>query len=261
MSSRRALSVSSSGHVSKPAATLGQDPPKKRQESLYSTTALQQCNDLVQLQNALLQNSLKRRREMIDKSVLETEKYEDVCNHLQREKVRHTQTKCLLSAEQEKAHLAFTEVQVLSRQLDREKATFEKAFGLLKSRSLSDSTKSETLLAKSSALESLVAGKDEAIARLEGQVYELTGRIREMKQAHKMELQDANVRIQQELYLAKHFQETDTLHTGYNPGDKPAGRTDKPGRTRTGYNPGDKVGRSRTGYNPGGRAKSKLKNT
>lgn len=57
------------------------------------------------------------------------------------------------------------------------------------------------------ALEVLSKTKDEAIARLEGQVHQLTERIKEMKHTHKMELQEAHVRIQQEMYLAKHFRE------------------------------------------------------
>lgn len=57
------------------------------------------------------------------------------------------------------------------------------------------------------ALESMVAGKDESIARLEGQVQELTERVKEMRLNHKAELQEMNVRVQQEKYLAKYFRE------------------------------------------------------
>ena len=59
-------------------------------------------------------------------------------------------------------------------------------------------------------LESLVASKDETIARLEGQVHELTARIKEMKQTHKIELQEAKVRAEQELYIAKNSASTST---------------------------------------------------
>ena len=46
---------------------------------------------------------------------------------IQDEKVAHARTKQLLSTEQEKSMLALTEVEVLSKQLDREKSTFDKA--------------------------------------------------------------------------------------------------------------------------------------
>ena len=45
----------------------------------------------------------------------------------QAEKAAHAETKRLLSTEQEKSVLALTEVDVLSKQLDREKSTFDNA--------------------------------------------------------------------------------------------------------------------------------------
>ena len=39
-------------------------------------------------------------------------------------------------------------------------------------------------------------------------MHELTERIRDLKQTHKMELQEMNVRIQQEMYLTKHFRDS-----------------------------------------------------
>jgi len=47
--------------------------------------------------------------------------------------------------------------------------------------------------------------KDEEIVRLETQLKELTARLKELKQSHKVDLQEANVRLQQEMYLARQF--------------------------------------------------------
>ncbi len=60
------------------------------------------------------------------------------------------------------------------------------------------------------ALETLNRSKDESIARLEVQVQELTQRMKDMKRAHKMELQELNVRMQQEIYLARQYREMDS---------------------------------------------------
>ena len=62
-------------------------------------------------------------------------------------------------------------------------------------------------------LETLCAKKDEKITKLEVQVQELTKQLKELKQAHKMDLQEANVRAQQELYLANHYREKDRKWT------------------------------------------------
>lgn len=81
------------------------------------------------------------------------------------------------------------------------------------------------------ALESLVADKDAAIARLEGQVDGLSQMTKELKQTHKMELQEMNVRIQQEMYMAKHFGE---LGGGGGPvGKQAAGSRGRGGRTKS----------------------------
>ena len=45
----------------------------------------------------------------------------------QEERVRHAETLLALETEREKVQMALTEVDVLRKQLEREKATFEKA--------------------------------------------------------------------------------------------------------------------------------------
>ena len=47
---------------------------------------------------------------------------------LQDEKMEHAKTKCALANEEEKLQFVSTELQVLRKQLEREKATFEKAY-------------------------------------------------------------------------------------------------------------------------------------
>ena len=47
---------------------------------------------------------------------------------LQDEKVEHAKTKCALVTEEEKLQFVNTELQVLRKQLEREKATFERAY-------------------------------------------------------------------------------------------------------------------------------------
>ena len=46
------------------------------------------------------------------------------------------------------------------------------------------------------------------IIRLETQLKELTARLKELKQSHKVDLQEANVRLQQEMYLARQFRDS-----------------------------------------------------
>lgn len=60
--------------------------PKTQKEEVVRRPlcpALQQCNNLILLQDALLQNALKHRNEIIDRNSLGRKEYEEVCEKLQ----------------------------------------------------------------------------------------------------------------------------------------------------------------------------------
>nr|KAF6448956.1 spermatogenesis associated 24 [Rousettus aegyptiacus] len=64
------------------------------------------------------------------------------------EKAAHAKTKVLLAKEEEKLQFALGEVEVLSKQLEKEKLAFEKALSTVKSRALQESSKKDQLITK-----------------------------------------------------------------------------------------------------------------
>uniref|UniRef100_A0A3Q2LNL2 Spermatosis associated 24 n=2 Tax=Equus TaxID=9789 RepID=A0A3Q2LNL2_HORSE len=64
------------------------------------------------------------------------------------EKAAHAKTKLLLVKEEEKLQFALGEVEVLSKQLEKEKLAFEKALSTVKSRALQESSKKDQLITK-----------------------------------------------------------------------------------------------------------------
>uniref|UniRef100_A0A8C6AEP2 Spermatosis associated 24 n=1 Tax=Monodon monoceros TaxID=40151 RepID=A0A8C6AEP2_MONMO len=64
------------------------------------------------------------------------------------EKAAHAKTKVLLATEEEKLQFALGEVEVLSKQLEKEKLAFEKALSSVKSRALQESSKKDQLITK-----------------------------------------------------------------------------------------------------------------
>uniref|UniRef100_A0A8D1HW03 Spermatosis associated 24 n=2 Tax=Sus scrofa TaxID=9823 RepID=A0A8D1HW03_PIG len=64
------------------------------------------------------------------------------------EKAAHAKTKVLLAKEEEKLQFALGEVEVLSKQLEKEKLAFEKALSSVKSRALQESSKKDQLITK-----------------------------------------------------------------------------------------------------------------
>uniref|UniRef100_A0A8C9CCF3 Spermatosis associated 24 n=1 Tax=Phocoena sinus TaxID=42100 RepID=A0A8C9CCF3_PHOSS len=64
------------------------------------------------------------------------------------EKAAHAKTKVLLAKEEEKLQFTLGEVEVLSKQLEKEKLAFEKALSSVKSRALQESSKKDQLITK-----------------------------------------------------------------------------------------------------------------
>uniref|UniRef100_A0A2K5HE95 Spermatogenesis associated 24 n=1 Tax=Colobus angolensis palliatus TaxID=336983 RepID=A0A2K5HE95_COLAP len=64
------------------------------------------------------------------------------------EKAAHAKTKVLLAKEEEKLQFALGEVEVLSKQLKKEKLAFEKALSSVKSKVLQESSKKDQLITK-----------------------------------------------------------------------------------------------------------------
>nr|KAF6347456.1 spermatogenesis associated 24 [Pipistrellus kuhlii] len=64
------------------------------------------------------------------------------------EKAAHAKTKVLLAKEEEKLQFALGEVEVLSKQLEKEKLAFEKALSTVKSKALQESSKKDQLITK-----------------------------------------------------------------------------------------------------------------
>ncbi|KAF6281402.1 spermatogenesis associated 24 [Rhinolophus ferrumequinum] len=78
------------------------------------------------------------------------ESQEDLIHQLRNveEKAAHAKTKVLLAKEEEKLQFALGEVEVLSKQLEKEKMAFENALSTVKSRALRDSSKKDQLITK-----------------------------------------------------------------------------------------------------------------
>ncbi|XP_043541793.1 spermatogenesis-associated protein 24-like [Chiloscyllium plagiosum] len=76
------------------------------------------------------------------------EELEAVVKELEDEKLEHAKTKALLSKESEKLQFALGEIEILMKQLDREKKAFENALESIKNKALKESTKNDKLISK-----------------------------------------------------------------------------------------------------------------
>ncbi|XP_063088255.1 spermatogenesis-associated protein 24 isoform X2 [Cavia porcellus] len=104
------------------------------------------------LSQALLQMILQ------DENFVSKEEFKAMEKKLAEERAAHAKTKLLLAKEEEKLQFALGEVEVLSKQLEKEKVAFEKALSNVKSRVLQESSKKDQLITKCNGITCLTFG-------------------------------------------------------------------------------------------------------
>ncbi|XP_028341042.1 spermatogenesis-associated protein 24 isoform X2 [Physeter macrocephalus] len=98
------------------------------------------------------------------------------------EKAAHAKTKVLLAKEEEKLQFALGEVEVLSKQLEKEKLAFEKALSSVKSRALQESSKKDQLITKCNEIESHIIKQEDILNGKENKIKELQQVISQQKE-------------------------------------------------------------------------------
>ncbi|XP_041622621.1 spermatogenesis-associated protein 24 isoform X2 [Vulpes vulpes] len=119
------------------------------------------------------------------------------------EKAAHAKTKALLAKEEEKLQFALGEVEVLSKQLEKEKLAFEKALSSVKSRALQETSKKDQLITKCNEIESHIIKQEDILNGKENEIKELQQVISQQKQIFRNHVSDYRIQKQQENYMAQ----------------------------------------------------------
>ncbi|XP_061044218.1 spermatogenesis-associated protein 24 isoform X3 [Eubalaena glacialis] len=119
--------------------------------------AFDQLRDVIESQEELI-HQLRNVMVLQDENFVSKEEFQAVENKLVEEKAAHAKTKVLLAKEEEKLQFALGEVEVLSKQLEKEKLAFEKALSSVKSRALQESSKKDQLITKCNGITCLTSG-------------------------------------------------------------------------------------------------------
>ncbi|XP_034636116.1 spermatogenesis-associated protein 24 [Trachemys scripta elegans] len=164
--------------------------------------AFRQLRDLVATQEALIER-LRLRIAIQEENFVHKEDYEAVLKKLEKEEEEHSKTKTLLAKEAEKLQFALGEIEVLSKQLEREKQVFEKALSNVKSKALRESTKKDKLISKCNEIESHIMKQEDLLNDKENEIKELQQFITKQKQTLKTQVSDLKIQKQQESYIAQ----------------------------------------------------------
>ncbi|XP_045140576.1 spermatogenesis-associated protein 24 isoform X2 [Echinops telfairi] len=119
--------------------------------------AFDQLRDVIESQEELI-HQLRNVMVLQDENFVSKEEFQEVEKKLVEEKTAHAKTKALLAKEEEKLQFALGEVEVLAKQLEKEKLAFEKALSSVKSKVLQESSKKDQLINKCNGITCLTSG-------------------------------------------------------------------------------------------------------
>ncbi|XP_045140577.1 spermatogenesis-associated protein 24 isoform X4 [Echinops telfairi] len=119
--------------------------------------AFDQLRDVIESQEELI-HQLRNVMVLQDENFVSKEEFQEVEKKLVEEKTAHAKTKALLAKEEEKLQFALGEVEVLAKQLEKEKLAFEKALSSVKSKVLQESSKKDQLINKCNGAASTTSG-------------------------------------------------------------------------------------------------------
>ncbi|XP_029424767.1 spermatogenesis-associated protein 24 isoform X2 [Nannospalax galili] len=117
--------------------------------------AFDQLRDVIESQEELI-HQLRNVMVLQDENFVSKEEFQEVEKKLVEEKAAHAKTKALLAKEEEKLQFALGEVELLYKQLEKEKLAFEKALSSVKSRVLQESSKKDQLITKCNELKGAI---------------------------------------------------------------------------------------------------------
>ncbi|XP_077793224.1 spermatogenesis-associated protein 24 isoform X2 [Macaca mulatta] len=161
--------------------------------------AFDQLRDVIESQEELI-HQLRNVMVLQDENFVSKEEFQAVEKKLVEEKAAHAKTKVLLAKEEEKLQFALGEVEVLSKQLEKEKLAFEKA---VKSKVLQESSKKDQLITKCNEIESHIIKQEDILNGKENEIKELQQVISQQKQIFRNHMSDFRIQKQQESYMAQ----------------------------------------------------------
>ncbi|KAM6222868.1 spermatogenesis-associated protein 24 [Rhynchocyon petersi] len=164
--------------------------------------AFDQLRDVIESQEELI-HQLRNVMILQDENFVSKEEFQALEKQLVEEKAAHAKTKILLAKEEEKLQFALGEVEVLSKQLEKEKQAFEKALSSVKSKVLQECSKKDQLITKCNEIESHIIKQEDILNGKENEIKELQQVISKQKQIFRNHISDFRIQKQQENYMAQ----------------------------------------------------------
>ncbi|XP_067656699.1 spermatogenesis-associated protein 24-like [Haliotis asinina] len=130
------------------------------------------------------------------------EDYEKVLNDYETEKLEHAQTKGKLMEVTDKLEFALGQIEVLTKQLEREKTAFENAFGSLKTKAIKETSKNQQLENRCHDIARQCSEKESVLHQKEEEIRILERKLRDQVRVSKYRVSELEVQRQQDRYIA-----------------------------------------------------------
>ncbi|XP_060114004.1 spermatogenesis-associated protein 24 [Heteronotia binoei] len=169
---------------------------------MASLVAFRQLRDVVAAQEMLVEK-LRRQIAVLEENSVSRVEYEAIVKKLEKEEKEHAETKSYLAKKSEQLEFALGEIDILSKQLEREKQAFENALSNVKNRVLKESIQKDKLKIKCTEIESHIQKQEDIVNSKDNEIKELQHFVNKQKQTLKKQASDFKIQKQQEYYIAK----------------------------------------------------------
>ncbi|XP_064603496.1 spermatogenesis-associated protein 24-like [Liolophura sinensis] len=155
------------------------------------------------------------------------EDYKNIKRQLQEQQLDNAKTKAALQDVTEKLEFAQGKIEMLTKQIEREKAAYQKSFSLLKVKTIKESTKNVALETKCSEVEKKKKQQENILESKDKEIESLEKRLKAQDDIYKKQLGEMSVKLQQELYIAKTLDDKGSSRGGKSSKSVPSSKSRK----------------------------------
>lgn len=172
-----------------------------------------QLQDVVETQREMFrrfhQSGHYHQEEFLKDKKVDRDMYDSLLEELQKEKNDHLETQSLLQAERLRREFAEGEVEILKAQMERERKRYEECLERLKADAKSESDHKFEIESQCSLIAYEKQQKEDQVHLNQTKIKDLKKRLSKQKQNHRRQMDEVNIKIQQEAYINKMLSEKD----------------------------------------------------
>ncbi|XP_052100310.1 spermatogenesis-associated protein 24-like [Mytilus californianus] len=156
---------------------------------------------------SIYEEELKNLQKSIRDDYVPRSKLEEAENDLQEERLSHLNTKKQLNDVSDRLEFALGEIEVVTKQIEREKAAFQKAFGTVQNKAIQETSKSIKLERKYTDVTKQCEKQQDDLESKTEELKFLEGKVKEQEVVYKKKLNELEIQKKQDRYIAKMMEE------------------------------------------------------